>query len=194
MTESPEDLLPGLEARQRPCPAARHGPHTSGWFPALLLLGGLAAAYRIDAGAAAPPSGACAADPGTLVPMRVRRVADVPFEWIVEDLELAITERNFRITGRNSLGKGLRERGHTGYPDFEIIHFCNLENARTVLDLDPGFVAQMPCRVTVHSEDTAVVVSMLLLPETHRDARVANFARAINVELCAIQDDAVIRR
>jgi len=145
-------------------------------------------------GSVAPPApGRCEPDPGTVTPMRVRRVGNVPFEWIIEDLELAISERNFRITGRNSLGRGLRERGHAGYPDFEIIHFCNLENARTVLDLDPGFVAQMPCRVAVHTEGEGVVVSMLLLPEQHGDARVVAFARHMNTQLCAIQDYAVIR-
>lgn len=149
-----------------------------------------------DAGQSRPAHPApitCEPDPGHGAPMRVRRVEKVPFEWIIEDLELAITERNFRITGRNSLGRGLRERGHAGYPDYEIIHFCNLENARVVLDLDPGFVAQMPCRVAVHTEGTAVVVSMLLLPEQHADARVVAFARDVNAMLCAIQDYAIIR-
>jgi len=150
-------------------------------------------------GAAAGPEPAatatnpCEPDPGTAIPMRVRRLQDVPFDWVLEDLELAITERNFRITGRNSLGRGLRERGYTGYPEFEVIQFCNLENARTVLDLDPGFVAQMPCRVAVHTEGGTVVVSMLLLPVQHPDSRVAEFAQTLNAELCAIQDYAVSR-
>ena len=126
--------------------------------------------------------------------MRVRSLRGVAFDWVTGDLELAITERNFRITGRNTIGKGLRERGYADYPDFEVIHFCNLENARAVLDLDPRFVAQMPCRVTVHVEGDAVVVSMLLLPESHPDPRAVAFSRSLNAELCAIQDYAVAAR
>jgi uncharacterized protein (DUF302 family) len=120
--------------------------------------------------------------------MRVRRIASGDFALIVEDIEFAITERNFRITGRNTIGKGLRERGYSGYPDYEVIHFCNLENARAALDIDPGFVALMPCRVSVHTAGEDVVVSMLLLPETHTDPRLVEFARQLNRSLCDIQD------
>ena len=80
----------------------------------------------------------------------VTGVTDKPFEDVVFELDFAITERNFRITGRNTIGKGLRERGYSDFPNVEVIHFCNLEYAREVLLIDPGFVAQMPCRITVH--------------------------------------------
>jgi uncharacterized protein (DUF302 family) len=140
-----------------------------------------------------PQVESCQPDHASGVPMRTRRVRDVPFDWVTGDLELAITERNFRITGRNDIGKGLRDRGHSGYPEFAVIHFCNLENARTVLDLDPAFVAQMPCRVAVHEAGGEVVVSMLLLPEQHTDERVVAFSRALNAQLCEIQDYAVDR-
>ena len=102
------------------------------------------------------------------------------FDDVILELDYAITERNFRITGRNTIGKGLRERGYTDFPDVEVIHFCNLESAREVLLLDPGFVAQMPCRLTVHRQGEKTVISVILLPEDHPDARVNAFAHRIN--------------
>lgn len=102
------------------------------------------------------------------------------FDDIILELDYAITERNFRITGRNTIGKGLRERGYTDFPDVEVIHFCNLEYAREVLLIDPGFVAQMPCRLTVHRQGEKTVVSVILLPEDHPDPRVNAFAHRIN--------------
>ena len=105
------------------------------------------------------------------------------FDDVILELDFAITERNFRITGRNTIGKGLRERGYADFPDVEVIHFCNLESAREVLLIDPNFVAQMPCRLTVHRRGDKTVISVILLPEDHPDQRVNAFAHRINGQL-----------
>ena len=105
------------------------------------------------------------------------------FDDVIFELDFAITERNFRITGRNTIGKGLRDRGYDDFPEVEVIHFCNLEYAREVLEIDPGFVAQMPCRITVHTETEATVISLVLLPENHVDPRVNAFATRMNAIL-----------
>lgn len=109
-----------------------------------------------------------------------------PFQDVIEELEFAITERNFRITGRNTIGKGIRKRGYPKFPNVEIIHFCSLEHAREVLTLDPGFVAEMPCRITVHEERDQVIISLILLPENHADPRVNAFAKKMNALLYEI--------
>lgn len=110
----------------------------------------------------------------------LRYVVDKPFADVIFELNFAITERNFRITGRNTIGEGLRRRGYDDFPDIEVIHFCSLEVAREVLLLDPGFVAQMPCRIAVHEEDDHTVISLVTLPVGHRDPRVNDFARRMN--------------
>ena len=125
--------------------------------------------------------GAMAAGPGG--PPIARGETDKSFADVILEADFAITERNFRITGRNTIGKGLRERGYKDFPEVEVIHFCNLEYAREVLEMDPGFVAQMPCRLTVHVEHGKTVVNMVLLPEDHADPRVQAFARRMNGEL-----------
>lgn len=102
------------------------------------------------------------------------------FDDVVLELEFAITERNFRITGKNTIGKGLRTRGYEGFPNVEVIHFCNLEYAREVLLLDPGFVAQMPCRITIHEQQDKTIISLILLPEDHENEKVNDFSRRMN--------------
>lgn len=121
----------------------------------------------------------------------VRYTIDKPFDDVIFALNFAITDRNFRITGRNRIGSGLRERGYTDFPDVEVIHFCNLELAREVLLLDPGFVAHMPCRVTVHEEQGKTVVSLIKLPTDSHDPRVNDFAKRMNVTLTEIVEFAV---
>lgn len=141
-------------------------------FTARYVLG-LAAAALIVLNAA------CAKAPGLESPV-YRVSTDKPFEDVIFDLEFAISERNFRITGANKIGKGLRERGYENYPDFEVIHFCSLERAREILDIDPDFVAQMPCRIAVHEQGGKVIITAILLPSSHPDPRVNAFAREMN--------------
>jgi len=124
-------------------------------------------------------------DSGSLIQ---RFSTDKSFDDVIEELDFAITERNFRITGRNTIGKGMRNRGYKNYPDIEVIHFCSLDIAKEVLDIDPGFVAEMPCRVTVHEEGDHVIISLILLPTNHKDPRVNDFARKMNATLRKIVD------
>ncbi len=118
----------------------------------------------------------------------LRGTTDKSFADVIQELEFAITERNLRITGRNTIGKGLRERGYTDFPEVEVIHFCSLEMAREVLLLDPGYVALMPCRVTVHVANQLTVVSLILLPERHCNPKVVAFAKRMNKTLRGILD------
>ncbi|MCZ6665653.1 MAG: DUF302 domain-containing protein [Gammaproteobacteria bacterium] len=116
----------------------------------------------------------------------VRYVVDKPFSDVIFELNFAITERNFRITGRNTIGEGLRKRGYENFPNIEVIHFCSLEKAREVLMIDPGFVAQMPCRIAVHEQGGKTVISLITLPLDHPDPRVNDFARRMNAILTEI--------
>ena len=137
------------------------------------------------------PAAAAPVDIGPERDLVVRYTVDKSFDDVVFELNFAITDHNFRITGRNSIGAGLRERGYEDFPEVEVIHFCSLELAREVLLLDPGFVAHMPCRVTVHVERGRTVVSLIKLPLTSADPRVNDFARRMNTTLSEIVEFAV---
>ncbi len=136
--------------------------------------------------ALALPASAAHVDIGPEQDHVVRYTVDKPFDDVVFELNFAITDHNFRITGRNSIGAGLRERGYKDFPNVEVIHFCSLELAREVLLLDPGFVAHMPCRVTVHEEKGRTVISLIKLPLDSADPRVNDFARRMNATLIEI--------
>jgi len=154
--------------------------------PVVLLLW----ACWMPAQASEPPAGGDLQET-TLTTTLLQASTGKSFEDVVEDIEFAITERNFRITGRNVIGKALRKRGYQDFPDVEVIHFCNLQNAREVLLLDPGFVAQMPCRITLHQQGNRVIISAILLPENNPDPRVNAFARRLNGQLREIMDFAL---
>ena len=116
-------------------------------------------------------------------PLVARYAVVKPFDIVLEELEFAITERNFRIVGRHGIGKAIRERGHEDFPNVAVIHFCNLEYAREMLQLDVSYVAWMPCRLTVHERDEQVIISAILLPENHPNERLNEFAARMNAIL-----------
>ena len=137
------------------------------------------------------PAAAAPVDLSPAQDLIVRYTVDKPFDDVLFELNFAITDHNFRITERNSIGAGLRDRGYKDFPNVEVIHFCSLELAREVLLLDPGFVAHMPCRVTVHEENGSTVISLIKLPLDSRDPRVNEFARRMNAMLVEIVEFAV---
>jgi uncharacterized protein (DUF302 family) len=110
---------------------------------------------------------------------------------VLAELEVAITERNFRITGHNKIGSVIREREGIAFPDYDTLQFCNLTQARVMLEMSPASVAWMPCNVAVRSEGGKVIVTTHLLPTNSSDPRLNEFARNMNEELKAIVHFAV---
>ncbi len=110
---------------------------------------------------------------------------------VLAELEVAITERNFRITGHNKIGSVIREREGIAFPDYDTLQFCNLTQARVMLEMSPASVAWMPCNVAVRSEGGKVIVTTHLLPTDSSDPRLNEFARNMNEELKAIVHFAV---
>jgi len=58
--------------------------------------------------------------------------------------------------------------------------YCNLALPRQVLQLDPHFIAHMPCRAAVYMTDGKDIRAADLLPTNHTDPRVSDFARRVN--------------
>jgi uncharacterized protein (DUF302 family) len=113
------------------------------------------------------------------------------FSEVVFDISFSITQHNFRITSRNKLSEGIQERGHEYFPNFEIIHLCNLELAREVLDIDPRYIIHMPCKITIREQGNTTFISVVKLPENHSDQRLATFAKNVNQQLVNIVNFAV---
>lgn len=102
------------------------------------------------------------------------------FDDVIFDLEFAITQRNFRITARNDIGRAIRERGVKDFPQAMIIHFCNLTIAREALELNPVLITYMPCRAAVYDHGDRITVSTTSLRDDSDDQRMNEFARRIN--------------
>jgi len=114
-----------------------------------------------------------------------------PYGDVMAELELAITERNFRITGHNKIGSVIRERDHIPFPDYDTVQFCNLTHARVMLEIEPATVRYMPCNVAVRQQGGKVVVTTHLLPTDSASPELNEFAVRMNDQLKAIVDFAV---
>lgn len=106
-----------------------------------------------------------------------------PYADVIAELQIAITERNFRITGHNKIGSVIRERERIAFPDYDTFQFCNLTNAREMLELSPASVVYMPCNVAVRAEQDVVIVSTHLLPTDTDNIRLNDLAAGVNGQL-----------
>jgi uncharacterized protein (DUF302 family) len=114
-----------------------------------------------------------------------------PYADVLAELELAITERNFRITGHNKIGSVIRERENIDFPDYDTLQFCNLTLARHMLEIAPESVVYMPCNVAVRSQNGRVIVTTHLLPTDSPNPKMNDFAKTMNETLKQIVDFAV---
>ena len=114
-----------------------------------------------------------------------------PYADVMAELELAITERNFRITGHNKIGSVIRERENIAFPDYDTLQFCNLTLAREMLEIAPEAVTYMPCNATVRAQGGKVYATIHLLPTDSPNPKLNDFARLMNGKLKEIVDFAV---
>ncbi len=121
------------------------------------------------------------------VPVRYSVRTTKAYDSIVADLKFAITERNYRITSENDIGAALSRRHGSRFNPSTVIHFCNLETARTILDAAPDFLLHMPCKIAVYKVGDEIIIETWLLPV---DPRIADLATKINDVLRAIVSEA----
>ncbi len=111
-----------------------------------------------------------------------------PYDEVLAELEIAIGEHNFRITGHSRVGKVIRDRGATGFPEYDTVQFCNLTLARTVLEITPLAITFMPCNVVTYQIDGKTIVRTHLLPEHGDNPELNRFAVEMNKQLKQIVD------
>ena len=131
---------------------------------------------------------ACATQPkGEFVPyyqVETRK----PYNDVLAELEVAIAENNFRITGHSRVGKVIRDRGTKNFPEFDTIQFCNLTEAKTILLMSPHAIRHMPCNVVTYQFDGKTLIRTHLLP-TDTDSQALNeFSVKMNLILKSIID------
>ncbi|MCB1754045.1 MAG: DUF302 domain-containing protein [Gammaproteobacteria bacterium] len=102
------------------------------------------------------------------------------FTDVVADVEFAISQFNYRLTGRNRVGASIAEMDGEKFKEATVLHFCNTQAAKEILAIDSSYLLHMPCRITVRErlEDNAVVVDARLLTEA--DPAMLEVARRVN--------------
>lgn len=114
-----------------------------------------------------------------------------PYDDVLSELELAISENNFRITGHSRVGKVIRDRGAKNFPDYDTIQFCNLTYAETILTLSPEAIRHMPCNVVLYQRRGKTIVRTHLLPTDTDNDELNRFSFQMNDHLKKMLDFAV---
>ncbi len=104
------------------------------------------------------------------------------------ELEIAIAEHNFRITGHSRVGKVIRDRGTKDFPEYDTVQFCNLTHAKTLLQLSPHAVSYMPCNVVIYQFNGITIIKTHLLPVNTDNNKLNKFSKKINSKLRQIVD------
>ena len=113
---------------------------------------------------------------------------DKPYDEVLAELEIAIAEHNFRITGHSRVGKVIRERGAKDFPEYDTLQFCNLTLAKTMLEITPHAVGFMPCNVVIYQFAGKTIIKTHLLPEDGDNPELNEFAVKMNPQLKQIVD------
>jgi len=111
-----------------------------------------------------------------------------PYDDVIAELEIAIAEHNFRITGHSRVGKVIRERGAEGFPEYDTVQFCNLSLAKTILEITPHAIGFMPCNVVTYQFEGKTIIKTHLLPEDNDNPQLNQFAVSMNLQLRQIVD------
>jgi uncharacterized protein (DUF302 family) len=111
-----------------------------------------------------------------------------PYDEVLSELESAIAEQNFRITGHSRVGKVIRERGAEGFPEYDTVQFCNLTHAKTLLEMSPHAISYMPCNVVTYQFNGKTIIKTHLLPENGEREDMNQFAKEMNQKIKSIVD------
>lgn len=133
----------------------------------------------------------CAQTPtGEFVPF-YQAETEKPYADVLAELEIAISEQNFRITGHSRVGKVIRDRGTKGFPEYDTLQFCNLTHAKTLLLMSPHAVRYMPCNVVTYQFEGKTIVRTHLMPIDTDNLELNAFAKKMNDMLKEMVDFAV---
>ncbi len=109
------------------------------------------------------------------------------FEDTLLNLDIAISEQNYRIIHRSHIGQAIRDRGDTNFPLATITNFCNITYAKELMQINPQLINAMPCYISVRqSASGQVIVSTKLMDENSSNDKQNSFANKINLNLKTI--------
>lgn len=126
---------------------------------------------------------ACSSDPERIY----QQNSNYSYEETLINLDIAISEHNYRIIHRSNIGQAVRDRGDKDYPLSTVISFCNITYAKEMMDINSNLINDMPCIVTVREDtDNTVIVGAKLMTDNTNNDRENDFAKRINHNLKSI--------
>ena len=108
------------------------------------------------------------------------------YEDTLMNLDIAISEHNYRIIHRSNIGQAVRDRGEKDYPLSTVISFCNITYAKEMMEINSDLINDMPCIITVREEKLGVIVGTKLMVDSTGNERQNDFAKRINDNLKSI--------
>jgi uncharacterized protein (DUF302 family) len=128
-------------------------------------------------------------------PETSNRIFQMTSEYDYQDtllnLDIAISEHNYRIIHRSNIGQAIRDRGEKDYPLSVVISFCNITYAKEMMEINSDLINDMPCIVTVREEKQGVIVGTKLMITNTENEQQNTFARKINQNLTSIVEATV---
>lgn len=120
-----------------------------------------------------------------------QQTSNYDYEDTLLNLDIAISEHNYRIIHRSKIGQAVRDRGEKDYPLSIVISFCNITYAKEMMDINSDLINDMPCIVTVREEKEGVIIGTKLMTENTENQRQNDFAKKINNNLKSIIADTI---
>lgn len=114
------------------------------------------------------------------------------YQDTLANLDIAISEHNYRIIHKSEIGSAIRERGDKDFPLSIVISFCNITYAKEMMLINEQLINDMPCIITVRESNDGVIVGTRLMEENVSDKNQARFAARINDNLIKIMEATVL--
>lgn len=131
---------------------------------------------------------ACSSDTSSRL---YQKMSNYNFEETLMNLDIAISEHNYRIIHRSNIGQAVRDRGEPDYPLSTVISFCNITYAKEMMQINSDLINDMPCIVTVREELSGVIVGTKLMTINGSNEQQNEFAAKINKNLRSIVEATV---
>ncbi len=114
---------------------------------------------------------------------RFQAVSPYTFSETMQNLDIAVSEFNYRIIHRSDIGQAVRDRGEQDFPLSTIVSFCNITYAKEMMLINDDLINDMPCYVAVRETSDGVIISSRLMDETAGSDAQQQFAKKINANI-----------
>ena len=116
-----------------------------------------------------------------------QQYSDYSYEDTLLNLDLAISEHNYRIIQRSHIGQAIRDRGDKDFPLSTLTNFCNITYAKQMIEINSDLINEMPCTIAVRQEvNKGIIVSTRLMNEQTKNQKQNEFSKKINNNLKSI--------